>query len=194
MHVLFFVCFVFQDRVSLCSPGYSGTHSVDQAGLKLRDPPVSASQVLGLKACATTAQLKCMSLDVLNPDRQNAGSSKDFWSVGLLLQYEAGLWAALDSFSAFSRPRAARGAGKRPLLFCGQSSPHTRSIISLSPQGCAGRPCHCVTHSSRFTGQLALFQVSFPLSPCSCAAAAYSPRGAGERTDASCGDIHTFSL
>jgi hypothetical protein len=44
---------VFQDRVSLYSPGCPGTHSVDQAGLKLRNPPVSASQVLGLKACAT---------------------------------------------------------------------------------------------------------------------------------------------
>jgi hypothetical protein len=30
---------------------------VDQTGLELRDPPVSASQVLGLKACATIAQL-----------------------------------------------------------------------------------------------------------------------------------------
>jgi hypothetical protein len=38
----------------LCSPGCPGTHSVDQAGLKLRTPPASASQVLGLKACATT--------------------------------------------------------------------------------------------------------------------------------------------
>jgi hypothetical protein len=47
-----------QDRVSLCSPGCPGTHSVDQAGLELRNPPTSASQVLGLKACATTAQLK----------------------------------------------------------------------------------------------------------------------------------------
>jgi hypothetical protein len=28
--------FVFQDKVFLCSPGYLGTHSVDQAGLKLR--------------------------------------------------------------------------------------------------------------------------------------------------------------
>jgi hypothetical protein len=27
---------------------------VDQAGLELRNPPASASQVLGLKACATT--------------------------------------------------------------------------------------------------------------------------------------------
>jgi hypothetical protein len=48
---------VFRDRVSLYSPGCPGTHFVDQAGLKLRNPPASASQVLGLKACATTAQL-----------------------------------------------------------------------------------------------------------------------------------------
>jgi hypothetical protein len=47
----------FQNRVSLCSPGCPGTHSVDQASLKLRNPPASASQVLGLKACATTAWL-----------------------------------------------------------------------------------------------------------------------------------------
>jgi hypothetical protein len=46
---------VFQDRVSLCSPGCPGTRSVDHVGLKLRNPPTSASQVLGLKACATTA-------------------------------------------------------------------------------------------------------------------------------------------
>jgi hypothetical protein len=50
------VLFCFRDRVSLCSPGCPGTHSVDQAGLKLKDPPASASQVLGLKACATTAR------------------------------------------------------------------------------------------------------------------------------------------
>jgi hypothetical protein len=49
----FFVFFflVFQDRVSLYSPGCPGTHFVDQAGLELRNLP--ASQVLGLKACAT---------------------------------------------------------------------------------------------------------------------------------------------
>jgi hypothetical protein len=47
----------FQDRVSLCSPGCPGTHSVDEAGLELRNSPASASQVLGLKACATTARL-----------------------------------------------------------------------------------------------------------------------------------------
>jgi hypothetical protein len=45
--------FVFRDRVSLYSPGCPGTHFVDQAGLELRNSPASASQVLGLKACAT---------------------------------------------------------------------------------------------------------------------------------------------
>jgi hypothetical protein len=55
---LFFVVF-FPDRVSLCSPGCPETHSVDQAGLKFRNPPASASRVLGLKACAPTARLPC---------------------------------------------------------------------------------------------------------------------------------------
>jgi hypothetical protein len=53
--VCLFVWFlVFRDRVSLYGLGCPGTHFVDQAGLELRNPPVSASQVLGLKACATT--------------------------------------------------------------------------------------------------------------------------------------------
>jgi hypothetical protein len=47
----------FQDKVFLCNPGCPGTHSTDQAGLELRDLPVSAFQVLGLKACATVARL-----------------------------------------------------------------------------------------------------------------------------------------
>jgi hypothetical protein len=38
----------------LYSPGCPGTHFVDQAGLKLRNLPASASRVLGSKACATT--------------------------------------------------------------------------------------------------------------------------------------------
>ena len=54
----FFFFLIFRDRVSLCSPGCPGTHSVDQAGLELRNPPASASQVLGLKAWATTPRLK----------------------------------------------------------------------------------------------------------------------------------------
>jgi hypothetical protein len=53
IYTSFFFFFFFPDRVSLCSPGCPGTHSVDQAGLKLRNLPASASRVLGLKACTT---------------------------------------------------------------------------------------------------------------------------------------------
>ena len=35
-------CFVFRGRVSLCNPDCPGTHSVDKAGLELRNPPASA--------------------------------------------------------------------------------------------------------------------------------------------------------
>jgi hypothetical protein len=53
-----FIYFRFLRQGSLCSLGFPGTNSVDQAGLELRNPPVSASQVLGLKVCTTTAWQK----------------------------------------------------------------------------------------------------------------------------------------
>jgi hypothetical protein len=56
--VCLLACFVFGDRVSLCSPGCLGTHSIDQGGFEFRNPPASASRVLGLKTCATTAWQK----------------------------------------------------------------------------------------------------------------------------------------
>jgi hypothetical protein len=54
-YVCLFFCLFFKTEFLLYSLGCPGTHSVDQAGLELRNPPASASQVLGLKACATTA-------------------------------------------------------------------------------------------------------------------------------------------
>jgi hypothetical protein len=48
----------FLDRVSLYSPGSPRTHCVNQTGLKLRNLPASAFQVLGLKAFTTTAWLR----------------------------------------------------------------------------------------------------------------------------------------
>jgi hypothetical protein len=36
--------FIYLFRVSLCSPGCPGTHSVDQAGLELKNLPASASR------------------------------------------------------------------------------------------------------------------------------------------------------
>jgi hypothetical protein len=63
-------CF-FRDRVSLCSPGCPGTHSVDQAGLELRNLPASSSQVLGLKACTTTPSYSQVFMSQLSEDRHS---------------------------------------------------------------------------------------------------------------------------
>ena len=54
-------CFVFS-RQGFSNPGCPGTHCVDQAGLELRNPPTSTSQVLGLKVCAITARLSSVHL------------------------------------------------------------------------------------------------------------------------------------
>lgn len=51
------ITFFFQDEFSLCSPGYSKTHSVDQSDLELRDLPAAASRMLELKEYTTTFQL-----------------------------------------------------------------------------------------------------------------------------------------
>ena len=76
LFVLF--CFVaFQDRVSLCSPGCPETHSVDQAGLELKNPPASASQVLGLKGRFIT------------PPRSSASTLGLFEEKLLVTQYES---------------------------------------------------------------------------------------------------------
>jgi hypothetical protein len=61
--------FFFRERVSLYSPGCPGIHYVDQDGLDLRNPPASASRVLGLKACATTPSEKT----ILNNERTAGG-------------------------------------------------------------------------------------------------------------------------
>jgi hypothetical protein len=55
--VLFECSYFFLRQDLLYSPGCPGPYSLDQAGLELRNLPASASQVLGLKACATTVQL-----------------------------------------------------------------------------------------------------------------------------------------
>jgi hypothetical protein len=54
IHFSILFCY-FETGFFLCSPGCPGTHSVDQAGLELRDLPASASRALGSKACTTTA-------------------------------------------------------------------------------------------------------------------------------------------
>jgi hypothetical protein len=49
LSIYIFVCLLVLYRVSLYSPGCPGTHFIDQAGFKLRNPPASTSRVLGLK-------------------------------------------------------------------------------------------------------------------------------------------------
>ena len=51
--MVFVFIFLFFETVFLCVALAVLELSVDQAGLELRNSPVSASQVLGLKACAT---------------------------------------------------------------------------------------------------------------------------------------------
>jgi hypothetical protein len=65
--VLFWFGLVFRVRVSGCP----GTHFVDQTGLKLRNLPASASQVLGLKVCATTTRLQQCFLSSPPPPHQD---------------------------------------------------------------------------------------------------------------------------
>ena len=57
--------FFFKDRVSLYSPACHGTHSADQAGIELRNPPASASQVLGLKGMSHHCLAPLLILDSL---------------------------------------------------------------------------------------------------------------------------------
>jgi hypothetical protein len=47
----------------------TGVLCVDQAGFELRNPPASASQVLGLKAGATTARLTLSFFVLFSQDR-----------------------------------------------------------------------------------------------------------------------------
>jgi hypothetical protein len=51
--LIYFLFSMFRGRLSLHSCDCPGTHSVDQAGLKLTELPASASRMLGLKAYTT---------------------------------------------------------------------------------------------------------------------------------------------
>jgi hypothetical protein len=98
-----FFCFFFfsRDRVSLYSLGCPGTHFVDQAGLELRNPSASASQVLGLKVSATTAWLQedLLTLTIAT----EAGRGNDWHQGHILLSSSAGEWwnGALSHASSF---------------------------------------------------------------------------------------------
>ena len=64
---------------SLCRPSCPETHSIDQAGLKLTNLPASASQVLGLKVCVTTARLRLLFLSTTTSLRVAQSLSMWVW-------------------------------------------------------------------------------------------------------------------
>ena len=86
----FFVCFVSRDRIfTVVWEPVLELAIVDQAGLKLRDPSASASQVLGLKACATTAWWSQRFLKQ-GPVHEATGSWHEKQSVTLAFPLAAG--------------------------------------------------------------------------------------------------------
>jgi hypothetical protein len=102
----------------LCNPGCPGTHSVDQAGLELRNPPASVSQVLGLKACATTARRVLMS----------------FWHKIFLFKPALSSDLPLQVFSILKPPSSSLPYPYTPSLSL--ANPQTflsKSVLSLDP-------------------------------------------------------------
>ena len=80
--------------ISLHRPSYPKTNSVDLPTLKLRDPPASASPVLGLKEC-TTSQLRINAL-------------KTVIGAGKTAHWIQGLPTKLGDLSLISRTQTVR--------------------------------------------------------------------------------------
>lgn len=85
---LFLFWWCFQDRVSLCNSGCPGILSVDQAGFNLRDPPASATGVLGLKAWVGTNTAWLEPMSARAPSHLSS-LSKGFWETTLTLQRQS---------------------------------------------------------------------------------------------------------
>jgi hypothetical protein len=64
MKILIFFFFWFFETGFLCVALAVLEHSVDQAGLELRNLPASASRVLVLKACTTMPGLKILIFNI----------------------------------------------------------------------------------------------------------------------------------
>lgn len=89
-----FVLFSFGNRVSLCLPGCPGSLAIDQASLKLRHLPVSASWWLGFKSgtTTTTAWIPCPWKLILLPSSYQFSLSTYLWFYMT--------WACADLVSA----------------------------------------------------------------------------------------------
>ena len=105
----FFLVFVFffspkTGFLCVALPGCPGTHFVNQAGLGLRNLPASASQVLGLKACATTAWLSLLSYITQNHQPQDHTTHSGLGSPSSIINLKKNV-LQLDLMEAFSQLR-----------------------------------------------------------------------------------------
>jgi hypothetical protein len=98
----FFFFLVFRDSFSLYSSGCPGTHFVDQAGLELRNPPASASQVLGLKACATTPSCWAVLKNYISHPQNNAYKGDEYKRHRVLNEPGYRKWLATWLISAIT--------------------------------------------------------------------------------------------
>jgi hypothetical protein len=106
-----FVLF-FRDRVSLCSPGCPGTHFIDQAGLELRNPPASASRVLGLKVCTTMPGILFIFLNIfINHFFSCRGrTEEDEWDCNPIERTKVSTnWTTQDSQGPNHQPKSIHG-------------------------------------------------------------------------------------
>jgi hypothetical protein len=100
---LFFFLF-FRDRVSLYSSGCLGTHFVDQAGLELRNPPASASRVLGSKVCAKNRLGGSIQPNACRSSKRPQGQRLVQSRVTVSLGLQQVLSASSTLYTAFSSP------------------------------------------------------------------------------------------
>ena len=134
----FAFCFetLFWDKVSLYSPGCLETHYADQTSQTQRDPPASASWVLGSKVCSTTPNHKVLKL-ILDTEW---GGDKDTYKTG--------------------GPRVNAGFKGQfvvgvSLLFMKTKWPKKANILTLQP---IPRTCPMLTANM----QIAVFKISCP--------------------------------
>jgi len=87
------------NRVCLHSFGFPRTHSVDQAGLRLRDPPASASQALELNVCACVPP---------HPNKHVSSKASSDWVLWIL-------WVILSSEKLITLLWISRFSERNPL-------------------------------------------------------------------------------
>jgi hypothetical protein len=137
-------------RVCLCSPGCPETHSLDQAGLELRNLPASASQVLGLKVCCCSSSSSSSSSTAISKPEP---SLRFFYLLSSLLVYvRLGMWPTIckktvealnfnsSTISKLNTLNSSNGEVEEGIVLCFRGQPGLLSEFQES-QGYIVRAC-----------------------------------------------------